>query len=121
MDTQQVQNMHDAQSGVRREDIPVKRVSARESNEHRKQPSDKQEDIKNRQVETEDVEKGVNDFLKMNKTELQVEIDKESNTPVYKIVRSDDDQVIMEIPPREMREIASKIKNMVGVLFDSNA
>ncbi len=72
-------------------------------------------------AEIETIAESVNNYLKENETDLQVEIHKDSNTPIFKIVRKEDDEVIREIPPREMLEMASKIRDMVGVLVDANA
>lgn len=72
-------------------------------------------------AEIETIAESVNNYLKENETDLQVEIHKDSNTPIFKIVRKEDDEVIREIPPKEVLEMASKIRDMVGVLVDANA
>ncbi len=67
------------------------------------------------------IAKGVDDFLKLIQTDLQVEIHQETKTPVFKIVRTDDNKVIKEVPPKVMLDIAVNIKNMVGSFVDDNA
>ena len=60
-------------------------------------------------------------YLKKNQTDLNVEIDRETKTPVFKIIRRADGQVIKEIPPKEMLDFAVKMKSMVGAMIDSQA
>lgn len=69
----------------------------------------------------EDVVKNVNDFFNSNQTDLKIEIHKETNTAVFKIVRRKDHKVIKQIPPEEILELAVNIRKMVGSLHDSNA
>ena len=69
----------------------------------------------------EKIAKGVDDFLKLIQTNLKVEIHKETNTAIFKIIRKNDNKVIKEVPPRAMLDIAVKIKDMVGSLVDANA
>ncbi len=69
----------------------------------------------------EEVAQGINDYLKNIKTSLQVEIDEKTNRAIFKVVRTDDDTVIREIPPREMLELEAKIRDMIGSLVDQTA
>jgi len=52
---------------------------------------------------------------------VQVEIHRETNTPIFKVVRSTDKKVLCEIPPRELLNIAVKIRDMVGSFVDHKA
>jgi flagellar protein FlaG len=63
----------------------------------------------------------VNEYLKSIQTNLEVEIHKETNTAVFKIVRKDDHKVLLEVPPKELLDISVKIRDMVGSLVDDNA
>ena len=63
----------------------------------------------------------MNKFLNSTQTDLEVEIHKDTKTAIFKIVRKDDNKVIKEIPPKEVLELAAKIRSLVGSLHDSNA
>lgn len=65
--------------------------------------------------------KAINDYLKLVKTDLQVEIHKETHTPIFKIVRSKDKKVVCEVPPHELLNIAARIRDMVGSFVDQDA
>lgn len=69
----------------------------------------------------EKLAQSVNDFLKASQTDLRVEIDRETKTAIFKIIRKDDQKVIKEIPPKKLLDIASRIQQMVGSLVDSSA
>jgi uncharacterized FlaG/YvyC family protein len=67
------------------------------------------------------IAENVESFLKKSQTDLQVEIDRETQTPVFKIIRRVDGEVIKEIPPREMLDFVSKMKSLLGAMHDSRA
>lgn len=79
-----------------------------------------QQDTDSRQ-HYDEIARQVNTYLESSKTELQVEIHRESNTPIFRIIRQQDDEVIREIPPREMIEIAANVRRMAGMLLSMNA
>ena len=68
----------------------------------------------------EDVAKGLNNFLESIQTDLRVEIHSETKTAVFKIIKKGSDEVIKEIPPKEMLYLAVKIKETLGNLIDTN-
>ncbi len=72
----------------------------------------------NQDVDLKKVEQGINKYLKFAETDLEIEIDKDTNQPIIKIVRSDDKEVIKEIPPKEVLDLIKRIKEMVGTLCD---
>ena len=75
--------------------------------------------IKNKDLDLKKVEQGINNYLKLTETDLEIEIDKETNQPIIKIIRSDDKEVIKEIPPKEVLDLIKRIKEMVGTFCDS--
>jgi flagellar protein FlaG len=68
-----------------------------------------------------EIEQAINEYLKNTETNIQIEIDKETNQPIFKIVRSGDKEVIKEIPPKELLDLFKRIKNMIGLLCDCSA
>jgi len=78
-----------------------------------------EKDINNNKIE--DIAGEINEFLKSIQTDLKVEIDRETHTAIFKIVKKEDGKLIREIPPRELLELSANIKKMVGLVFDLDA
>jgi len=74
--------------------------------------------IENKDLNLKKVEQAINDYLKFVNTDIEIEIDKDTNQPIIKIVRSDDKEVIKEIPPKELLALIKRIKELVGSLCD---
>lgn len=74
-----------------------------------------------RQQHYEEIARQVNSYLESSKTELKVEIHRESHTPIFRIIRQEDNEVIREVPPREMLEIAANVRRMAGMLLSVDA
>lgn len=49
---------------------------------------------------------------------LKIEIDEELNRPIVKIVDKETKEVVRELPPEQLVQLAKKIDQMVGLLFD---
>ena len=60
---------------------------------------------KNKNFNLKEIEQAVNEYLKVTETDIQIEIDKETNQPIFKIVRTGDKEVIKEIPPKEVLDL----------------
>jgi flagellar protein FlaG len=75
----------------------------------------------NNNFDLKEIEQAINEFLKITETDIQIEIDKETNQPIFKIVRTGDKEVIKEIPPKELLDLFKRIKNMIGLLCDCSA
>ena len=65
------------------------------------------------------IAKNLNRFLKSSQTDLRVEIDRKTNTAVFKIIRKSDKKVIKQVPPEELLEIESRVRKMAGSLLDA--
>ena len=88
--------------------------------DHEKESSNNDKNIvDNERIES--IAHAVNEYLKSIQTNLEVEIHKETNTAVFKIVRKDDHKVLREVPPKALLDIVVKIRDMVGSLVDDNA
>lgn len=75
--------------------------------------------IDNKKIE--DIADDINEFLESIQADLQVEIHREENTAIFKIVRKDDGKVIGGVPPGELLEVYNNVRKIVSSLFDSNA
>ena len=49
---------------------------------------------------------------------LDFKVDKDTNRIIIKVIDTKTDKVIKEIPPEQLIELAAKIQEMVGLLFD---
>ena len=72
----------------------------------------------NKTFDLKEIEQAINEYLKITETDIQIEIDNETNQPIFKIVRTGDKEVIKEIPPKEVLDLFKRIKNMIGSLCD---
>jgi flagellar protein FlaG len=52
---------------------------------------------------------------------VKLSVNKELNRVIIKIVDKDTDQIIKEIPCKEMQQLAMHLKKAIGILFDENA
>lgn len=68
----------------------------------------------------EKIEKRINEYLKKIETELEVEIHKETNTPIFKVINKETQQVIAEVPPSRLLDLAAKMSEKTGSLIDNN-
>ena len=75
----------------------------------------------NNNFDLKEIEQAINEYLKVTETDIQIEIDKETNQPIFKIVRTGDKEVIKEIPSKEVLDLFKRIKNIIGSLCDCSA
>ena len=51
-------------------------------------------------------------------TELRFTIHEESGQIMVKVINTEDDSVIREIPPERVLDFVAHVKKMLGILFD---
>jgi len=71
--------------------------------------------------EVEEVVFSTNDLLKRLNTELKVELDDELNMVVVKVIDSDSQEVVRQIPAEEFVELSKRMKDAIGMLFDKES
>lgn len=54
-------------------------------------------------------------------TRLSFEVDENTGKNIIRVIDSESGEVIRQIPPQEMLDIVSKLKSVIGVLFDREA
>jgi len=73
-----------------------------------------------RKVSSEEIQKIIEEIKKkldyLNKY-LKIEIDKELEIPVVKIIERDTNKVIRQIPPEYLLELMKRIDQMLGILL----
>lgn len=70
------------------------------------------------QDEIDDAIKDLEKFSNYFKTHLNFSKDETTGTTVIKIVNSETEEIIRQIPSEEILKIASKMQDVIGVLFD---
>ncbi|MEI6126327.1 MAG: flagellar protein FlaG [Pseudomonadota bacterium] len=76
----------------------------------------------NSDTDTEqDIAIRVNDYLASIGTDLKVEINRENHRAIFKIIRTEDQKVISEVPAKKMLELEANIEKMLGSLFNAQA
>lgn len=61
---------------------------------------------------------GIKGYLKRHDTRLEYYVDKETRKVAIKIINNETQEVIREIPPEEVLNLAAKIEEFSGLLFD---
>ncbi len=91
-------------------------------------PANAGEDIKNqegvdveRSVSVEEVVSSTNDLLQRLNTQLKVELDAELDMVVVKVIDSDSQEVVRQIPGEEFVELSKRMKDAIGMLFDKES
>ena len=84
-----------------------------------------QKQVEGKEIKSEYTEKILNDSTKKLRDaanifsrRLSFSIDKETNRVIVKVVDTETDKVIKEIPPEQVIELAAKIQKMIGLLVD---
>lgn len=66
-------------------------------------------------------EEGLGKLNDLYEGDMKIEINKEAHMKVVKIIDSESGEVMREIPPKEMVELAKNINELIGMLFDKMA
>jgi flagellar protein FlaG len=60
----------------------------------------------------------VREFLQQSDSHLQIEVDPDLQRVIVKILNGDSGEVIRQIPPKEVIELAKNLSNPKGLLFE---
>lgn len=78
----------------------------------------KNEDKDFSDVELEESVEELNDTIEALHKDLKFEIHESSERMMVEVINMDNNEVIKEIPPREVLDMIGRIKEMVGLLID---
>ena len=98
-----------------KEDREEKAAIAGDKKREEKEPS-----ITLERDEVEAIASSIDSYLKSIQTDLEIDVHEDSGRVMAKIIRKDSGELIKEIPPEKLLDIAAKMKEIVGVLFDAN-
>lgn len=68
-----------------------------------------------------EVARFLNESAKMFNVSLTFEINEDAKRIVVSVINSETDEVVRQIPPQEVLDLASRLNEMVGVLFNETA
>lgn len=72
------------------------------------------------QVKIERVAKAMDNYLKSIQRDLQIQVHADTGNFIVKVLSREDGRIIREIPPEAMLNLAARMEEMIGVLFDEN-
>ena len=91
---------------VRREKpVPEKPTNARRVNE-------------NTQAKIEQIAKFMDDYVRSSQRSLSIQVDGSTGRTIVRVISEEDGRIVREIPPEEVLNLAAKMDEMMGLLFD---
>ena len=67
------------------------------------------------------IAQALDNYLQSTQTKLKIEVNSSTGDSVVKVISEEDGKIIREIPPKEMLDLAAKVEEMIGILFNENA
>lgn len=74
-----------------------------------------------RQARIERIAEAMDNYVKSIQRDLDIRIDRETGTVMVKVLNRETGEVIREIPPEELLNLASKMEEVAGVLLNKSA
>jgi len=93
-------------------------VGETQAREQEKTPSKSQIQGKEKPLNLEQIKEELNNYIRMFNTHLAFEIDRPSNRIIIKIIDTETEKVIRQIPPEELLRIMHHIDELLGLLVD---
>ena len=79
---------------------------------------------KRRQIESEKIEhvaQAMENYVKSIQRDLKIQVHSSTGNIMVKVISKESGQIIREIPPEELLNLAAKMEQMTGALFNENA
>jgi flagellar protein FlaG len=84
-------------------------------------PEDTEQERELRESDVEEVAKFLNDSAKLFDVSLKFRLEEDINRIVVSVVNKETEEVVRQIPPQEIIDLANRLSEMVGVLFNETA
>ena len=84
-----------------------------------KKAIEKQEKIDKENVDR--IARALEDYIRLNQRDLKIQVHKATGNLMVKVISAKDGKVIRELPPEELLDLAAKMEEMTGTIFDENA
>jgi flagellar protein FlaG len=75
----------------------------------------------NTQAKIQKIAEAMDSYVSSIQRELQIQVHQETGNIVVKVISKEDGKTIREIPPEEILNLAARMEELSGVLFDRNA
>ncbi|RPI76095.1 MAG: flagellar protein FlaG [Desulfobacteraceae bacterium] len=82
--------------------------------------ADPRDDNRTEHEKITQVAEAMDNYLKSTQTNLQIQVFQKTGDVIVRVISEDDGKVIREIPPEEMLNLAAKMEEMVGTLFNES-
>jgi flagellar protein FlaG len=73
------------------------------------------------QTKIENIARHIKNYGESIHRDLQIQVHKATNRIMVKVISTEDGKIIREIPSEELLNLAAKMEEMVGILFDKKA
>lgn len=68
----------------------------------------------------ERIAQAMDNYVKSTERDLEIQVHQATGNIMVKVISKEDGRIVREIPPEEMLNLAAKMEQMVGFLFDEN-
>jgi len=73
------------------------------------------------QQKLEMIAEAIENFIRSIQRELRIKVHNDTGRLMVQVISAEDGKVIREIPPEELLNLAAKMEEMVGILFETAA
>ena len=73
------------------------------------------------QTKIEHIAKAMENYVRSSQRKLTIQVHNATGDIMVKVISEEDGKVIREIPPHELLNLAAKMEEMMGTLFNENA
>ncbi len=94
-------------------------VNLEKSHLEKKRESVKVEESNRAKIER--IAEAMDNYVQSIQRELKIQVHNGTGDIMVKVISEEDGKVIREIPPRELLDLAAKMEEMTGLLFNENA
>ena len=68
----------------------------------------------------ENIAQAMDQYVKSMQTDLKIQVHEATGNIIVKVLSKEDGRIIREIPPEKLLNLAAKMEEMAGVLFNEN-
>ena len=68
----------------------------------------------------ENIANDLNQYVKSTQRDLKIQVHEATGNIIVKVLSKEDGKIIREIPPEKMLNLAAKMEEMTGILFNEN-
>lgn len=73
-----------------------------------------------RRSKIENIAQALDQYMKSTQKDLEIQIHEATGNIIVKVLSKEDGKVLREIPPEKMLNLAAKMEEMAGILFNEN-